>query len=48
MTKKNGSFTLEDSLVQLVNGGNITVEDASVCAIHRDDFEILLKAGQKP
>jgi twitching motility protein PilT len=48
MTKKNGSFTLEDSLVQLVNGGHITVEDASVCAIHRDDLEILLKVGQKP
>ena len=48
MTMKNGSFTLEDSLVHLVNGGDITVEDASVCAIHRDDLEILLRVGQKP
>ena len=43
ITKKKGSFSLEDSLVQLIHGGHIEREDALLCAIHPDDLEILLK-----
>jgi twitching motility protein PilT len=43
MTKKKGSFTLEDSLAALVRAGYIDREDANVCAMHPDDLEILLK-----
>jgi twitching motility protein PilT len=44
ITKKRGSFTLEESLVKLVSQGFIDREDALLCAIHPDDLEILLKA----
>jgi twitching motility protein PilT len=43
ITKKKGSFSLEDSLVTLVRNGHIDREDALLCAIHPDDFDILLK-----
>ena len=43
ITKKKGSFTLEESLVKLVGQGLIDREDALLCAIHPDDLEILLK-----
>ena len=43
MTKKAGSFTLEESLAQLVATGHITREDALMCSIHPDDLENLLK-----
>jgi twitching motility protein PilT len=43
LTKKKGSFTLEDSLVTLIKNGDIEKEDALLCAIHPDDLEILLK-----
>ena len=44
LTKKKGSFTMEESLVKLVSQGFIEREDALLCAIHPDDLEILLKA----
>jgi twitching motility protein PilT len=44
MTKKKGSFSLEDSLVTLVRNGHIEREDALVCAIHPEDLDILLKS----
>ena len=44
MTKKKGSFSLEDSLVTLVRNGHIDREDALVCAIHPDDLDILLSS----
>src|SRR6266852_3357158 len=44
MTKKKGSFSLEESLVTLVRNGHIEREDALVCAIHPDDLDILLKS----
>jgi twitching motility protein PilT len=44
LTKKKGSFSLEESLVRLVGQGFIDREDALLCAIHPDDLEILLKA----
>ncbi len=43
LTKKKGSFTLEDSLVQLIRSGKIEREAAMLCAIHPDDLEILLR-----
>jgi twitching motility protein PilT len=43
LTKKKGSFSLEDSLVTLVRNGYIEREDALLCAIHPDDLDILLK-----
>jgi len=45
LTKKKGSFTLEESLAQLVHQGHIEREDAQVCAIHPDDLDILLKSS---
>jgi twitching motility protein PilT len=45
LTKKKGSFTLEESLVALVRNGDIEKEEALLCAIHPDDLDILLKAG---
>lgn len=47
ITKKKGSFSLEDSLVQLIHAGHIEREDALLCAIHPDDLEILLKESRK-
>jgi twitching motility protein PilT len=45
LTKKKGSFTLEDSLVQLIHAGQIDREDALLCSIHPDDLDILLKSS---
>ena len=45
LTKKRGSFTLEESLVTLIRNGNIEKEDAQLCAIHPDDLNILLKSS---
>jgi twitching motility protein PilT len=44
LTKKKGSFSLEESLVTLVRQGHIEREDALLCAIHPDDLDILLKS----
>lgn len=43
MTKNKGSFTLEESLVKLVNRGLVDREDAQLHAIHPDDMASLLK-----
>jgi twitching motility protein PilT len=45
MTKRKGSFTLEDSLAALVRNGHIEREDAQLCAIHPDDLDILLQSS---
>jgi twitching motility protein PilT len=45
LTKKKGSFTLEESLVTLVRNGDIEREEALLCAIHPDDLDILLKSN---
>ncbi len=45
LTKKKGSFTLEESLVTLIRNGNMEREDAQLCAIHPDDLDILLKSA---
>ena len=44
MTKKSGSFSLEESLVDLVMQGHIDRDDALVYALHPDDVEALLRA----
>jgi len=43
ITKNKGSFTLEESLVQLVNHGHVEREDALLYANHPDDLNSLLK-----
>jgi twitching motility protein PilT len=43
MSKKKGSFSLEESLVTLIHHGHIDREEAMVCAIHPEDLEFLLK-----
>jgi twitching motility protein PilT len=44
MTKNKGSFTLEESLVQLVNRGLVDREDAQIHAVHADDLTSLMKS----
>jgi len=43
ITRKQGSFTLEESLAQLVVQGELSREDALTRAIHAEDLETLLK-----
>jgi twitching motility protein PilT len=43
ITRKQGSFTLEESLAQLVVQGELSREDALVRAIHPDDLDTMLK-----
>jgi twitching motility protein PilT len=45
LTKKKGSFTLEESLMTLIRSGDIEREEALLCAIHPDDLDILLKSS---
>ncbi|HUJ29839.1 MAG TPA: hypothetical protein VLY23_01060 [Candidatus Acidoferrum sp.] len=47
ITRKRGSFTLEESLAKLVAAGHIDREDALVYAVHPDDLDILLKPDAK-
>ncbi len=44
ITRKQGSFTLEESLAQLVFQNDLTREDAMVRALHPQDLDLLLKA----
>jgi len=43
ITRKAGSFSLEESLAQLVAQGDLIREDAMLRAIHPDDLDTLLK-----
>lgn len=45
LSKKRGSFTLEESLVTLIHNGDIEKEDAQLSAIHPDDLNILLNSS---
>ena len=45
LTKKKGSFTLEESLVNLIQSGQIDREEALLCSIHPDDLDILMKSS---
>ena len=42
VTRKNGSFTLEESLTELVKQGLVDRKDALVRAAHPDELERLL------
>ena len=44
ITKNKGSFTLEESLAQLINQGYVDREDAMLCAVHPDDLNGRLKS----
>jgi twitching motility protein PilT len=44
ITRKQGSFTLEESLAQLVFQNDLLREDAMVRAIHAEDLDVMLKA----
>ena len=44
ITRKAGSFTLEESLAQLVVQGDLSREDAIIRAIHAEDLDTMLKA----
>jgi twitching motility protein PilT len=44
ISKKAGSFSLEESLVELVLHGQITREDALLYAIHPEDVEAMLRS----
>lgn len=47
ITKRKGSFTLEESLTKLVIGGQIDREEALAAAIHPEDLQVLLKLESK-
>ncbi|HEV3038679.1 MAG TPA: PilT/PilU family type 4a pilus ATPase [Candidatus Angelobacter sp.] len=44
MTKKSGSFSLEESLADLLAQGHIGREEAQLYAVHPDDLDTLIKA----
>jgi twitching motility protein PilT len=44
ITRKAGSFTLEESLALLVSQGDISREEAMVCSQHPEDLDTQLKA----
>jgi twitching motility protein PilT len=44
ITRKAGSFTLEESLAQLVAQNDLSREDAMIRAIHPEDLDAMLKA----
>jgi twitching motility protein PilT len=45
ITRKQGSFTFEESLAQLVTRGLLSVDDALARTIHREELESLLRAA---
>jgi twitching motility protein PilT len=47
MTKKAGSFSLEESLANLMAQGHVDREDAMLHAIHPDDLEGILRVSPK-
>lgn len=47
MTKKAGSFSLEESLASLISQGHIDREDAMLHAIHPDDLEGILRVAAR-
>jgi twitching motility protein PilT len=46
-TRKDGSFTFEECLAQLVKRGVLDVEDARARATHRDEFDGLLASSRR-
>jgi twitching motility protein PilT len=47
ITKRKGSFTLEESLAKFVIGGQIDRDEALAAAIHPEDLTVLLKMESK-
>ena len=47
MTKKGGSFSLEESLVELLVQGHIDREEALLHALHPDDVDAMLRARSR-
>jgi twitching motility protein PilT len=47
MTKKSGSFSLEESLTDLLVQGHIAREDALLYAVHPDDLDTLVKSKMR-
>jgi twitching motility protein PilT len=45
LTKKKGSFTLEECLAHLIHSNQIDREEALLCSIHPDDLDIILKSS---
>jgi twitching motility protein PilT len=45
ITKKSGSFSLEESLADMVAQGHISREDALLYAIHPDDVEGMMRGN---
>jgi twitching motility protein PilT len=49
ITRRDGSFTFEESLAQLVRRGLLTADDARARSVHREELDGLLNdAGRKP
>jgi len=46
MTRKNGSFTLEESLADLVQRGLVTAEDARTRTIHLEELDSLMRGAK--
>ena len=46
ITRKNGSFAMEESLVRFVRNGVLERTDAQLRAAHPDEFESLMSARQ--
>jgi len=44
ITRKDGSFTLEECMAGLVRKGLLSAEDARARAIHRDELDKLLRS----
>jgi twitching motility protein PilT len=44
ITRRMGSFTLEESLLQLMSQGHIDREDALACALHPEDLDLLSRS----
>lgn len=47
ITRRDGSFTFEESLAQLVRRGLLTVEDARSRSMHREELDSLLAGASK-
>jgi twitching motility protein PilT len=45
ITKKQGSFSMEESLAELVTQGHISREEALVYSLHADDLEAILRSS---
>jgi twitching motility protein PilT len=47
ITRRDGSFTFEESLAQLVRSGLLTVEDARTRSVHREELDGLLSSARE-